>query len=76
MVFASQNLSKHWTLGAYPIKNRIQRAVIPKGLVVNPDKREYLTKNINKLFLIRPSKSRDTEGRETKKVGENTDLSC
>ena len=72
---ASQNLSKHWAYGAYPVKDRIQRAVFPEGVIINPEKRQYLTKNINKLFLIRPAKSRDTEGTETKKVGENTDLS-
>jgi hypothetical protein len=69
----SQNLSKHWSIGSYPVKDKIQRAVFQEGVVINPDKREYLSKNINRMMLLRP---RETKGHKTKKVGENTDLSC
>ncbi len=75
IAFASQNLSKYWTMGSYPIKDRIQRAVFPKGLVIVPEKRQYLTKDINKFMLIRPGNTRDTGGNKKEKVGENTDLS-
>ncbi|MBV2196305.1 MAG: recombinase family protein [Flavobacterium sp.] len=76
VAFTSGNISKYWAFGDYAVKDRIQRAVFPEGLIVNPDKRVYLTKNLNTLFLIRPAKSSVSEGVETKKVGENTDLSC
>ncbi len=75
VAFASQNLSKYWAMGSYPIKDRIQRAVFPRGLVIVPEKRQYLTKDINRFMLIRPRKSRDSEGAKKEKVGENTDLS-
>ena len=76
VVSISQNLSKYWSLGSYPVKDKIQRAVFPEGLVINPSKRQYLTKNINKLFRISSTESGGMEDIETKKVGENTDLSC
>ena len=68
VAFASQNLSKRWSLGNYPVKDKIQRAVFPQGLVINPEKREYLTKDINKLFLLRPVKSRDLESMDINSV--------
>ncbi len=76
VALVSQNLSKHWTMGNYPVKDKIQRAVFPEGIVINPEKREYLTKNINLMMLIRPRESRDTGGHKIKKAGEKTGLSC
>ncbi len=76
VALASKNLSKHWTLGDYSVKDKIQRAVFPEGVVINPDKREYLTKNINSMMRIIPVKSRDSESLDIKKAGENTGLSC
>lgn len=71
-----QNISKYWNSGDLDTKHRIQKTVFPNGLVLNPLERKYLTKNINRVFLVKPSKSNKNKGMETKKVGENTDLSC
>lgn len=71
-----QNISKYWDYGDLLTKQRIQKVVFPKGLVLNPKDRTYLTKNINSVFRLIPTKSDDKKNPETKKVGENTDLSC
>jgi site-specific DNA recombinase len=47
VALASKNLNKHWTLGDYSVKDKIQRAVFPEGVFIDPVKREYLTININ-----------------------------
>ena len=76
VALASKNLCKHWTLGDYSVKDKIQRAVFPEGVFIDPVKREYLTNNINLMMLIRPSKSDVSEESKKKQVDENTDLSC
>lgn len=74
-ISASQNLSKYWASNDYPVKDRIQRTVFPKGLVIDPKNRTYLTKNMNELFVLIRSISTDTEGVEMKKASKNTGLS-
>ena len=76
VLHVSKNLSKYWTSGDLTTKERIQKTVFPSGLVIDPLNRTYLTKNINTLFRVTSSNSNKKESIETKKVGENTDLSC
>ena len=71
----SENLSKYWGSGSCSIKNRIQKTVFPKGLVIDPQNRTYRTKNINAVFDITNRLSGDNKGTKKEKVGENTDLS-
>lgn len=75
-IHISKNLSKYWESGDLETKERIQKTVFPSGLVIVPQKRSYLTKNMNALFELTNSISTDNEDEIKKKVGENTDLSC
>lgn len=74
-ISASQNLSKHWASNVYAVKDRIQRTVFPKGLVIDPKNRTYLTKNMNELFVLISSISADTEGAENEKASISASLS-
>ena len=46
----SQNVSKYWLSSNLDIKRRIQKLVFPEGLVLDTQKRQYLTSKINALF--------------------------
>ena len=46
----SQNVSKYWLSGNLDIRRRIQKLVFPDGLVLDTQKRQYLTSKINALF--------------------------
>ena len=46
----SQNVSKYWLSGSLDLKRRIQKLVFPGGLVLDTQKRQYLTSKINSLF--------------------------
>ena len=72
----SQNVSNHWYSGDYETKVKIQELVFPDGLVLNPEKRQYLTKKVNRLFELISSISRDSREEEKKKVSISADLSC
>ena len=71
----SENLSKYWGSGNCSIKDRIQKTVFPKGLVVEPQNRTYRTNNINAVFEITNRFTEVKECNEKKKVGVYTDLS-
>ncbi|TVZ24108.1 DNA invertase Pin-like site-specific DNA recombinase [Dokdonia sp. Hel_I_63] len=71
----SQNINVYWESGAYEVKRKVQELVFPEGLVVNSEKRQYLTKKVNRLFELKASITRDTKGAKTKKVSKNADLS-
>jgi hypothetical protein len=71
----SENLSKYWGSGTCSVKDRIQKTVFPKGLVIDPQNRTYRTNNINTLFEITNRFTKNKEGDKKEKVGENTDLS-
>lgn len=68
----SENLSKYWGSGSCSIKNRIQKTVFPKGLVIDPQNRTYRTKNINTVFVLTNRFSEDNKGSKKEKAGENT----
>ncbi|GAB1857340.1 recombinase family protein [Flavobacteriaceae bacterium MHTCC 0001] len=71
----SQNVSNHWCSGDYETKVKIQELVFPEGLVLYPEKRQYLTKKVNRLFELISSISRDTREEEKKKASKNAGLS-
>jgi hypothetical protein len=56
-----QNISEYWTKGCLDIKKRIQRLVFPSGILFNPENRQYLTPEVNKLFLLTSELSRVSE---------------
>ncbi|MEI7723833.1 MAG: hypothetical protein WCK09_01950 [Bacteroidota bacterium] len=61
----SQNVSKYWLSGNLDIKRRIQKLVFPEVLVLDTQKRLYLTSKINALFSEKQAFIRLSE--ETKK---------
>jgi site-specific DNA recombinase len=60
----AQNVSKYWHNGDIDIKKRIQKLVFPKGLVLDIQKREYLTTKVNSVFSLIDGLSGVTEGRK------------
>ena len=49
----SQNTSKYWVSGSLYIKKTIQNVVFPDGLVLDTEKRQYLTSKVNSLFSLK-----------------------
>lgn len=56
------------------MKDKVQRAVFPEGLVIYPEKREYLTKNMNRIFELSGRILDDCKSQKKDK-SEKTDLS-
>ncbi len=52
----SQNVSKYWQSGNLDIKRRIQKLVFHEGLVLDIQKRQYLTSKINAFFSAKQNK--------------------
>lgn len=72
----ASNLHKYWKLADYTSKDRIQRTVFPKGVLIDPYNRQYLTKETNQFFLAVRSKSSEYRGEKKEKVGIIADQSC
>jgi site-specific DNA recombinase len=70
-----ENISKYWHSGDIATKERIQNVVFPNGLVINPENRTYLTKNINTIFRLTDCISEGTEIDIKKQTSENAGLS-
>ena len=49
----SQNISKSWSSGNLDAKYGIQKLVFPEGLVLDTKNRQYLTSNVNLMFLAK-----------------------
>ena len=49
----SQNTSKYWVSGSLNVKKTIQNVVFPDGLVLDTEKRQYLTSKVNSLFSLK-----------------------
>jgi hypothetical protein len=43
----ARNIHVYWQLGDWTIKQHIQKTMFPNGLLIDPEKRYYLTKEIN-----------------------------
>ena len=48
-----QNTSKYWVSGSLNVKKSIQNIVFPEGLVLDTEKRQYLTSKVNSLFSLK-----------------------
>ena len=70
-----ENLSKYWEFGTSENKQRIQKMLFPEGLYIVPEKRTYLTQNMNQVFQLIPLFTGVSEGRKTKKVTISDDFS-
>jgi hypothetical protein len=70
-----ENLSKYWECGTSENKQRIQKMLFPEGLYIVPEKRIYLTQNMNQVFQLIPLFTGVIEGRKTKKVAIIDDFS-
>ena len=49
----SQDTSKYWVSGSLNVKKIIQNIVFPEGLVLDTEKRLYLTSKVNCLFSLK-----------------------
>ena len=70
-----ENISNYWVCGTLENKQRIQKMLFPKGLYIVPEKRTYLTQNMNQVFQLIPLFTGVSEGRKTKKVATADDFS-
>ncbi len=46
------NLQYYWESSDFETKLRLQKTVFPDGLFINPLNRRYLTRNVNRFFII------------------------
>ena len=60
-----QNLNKYWEYESVESKRRIQNVVFPEGLMVDTEKRQYLTKKINSVFTVSGSVSAKNEKKKS-----------
>jgi site-specific DNA recombinase len=64
----ARNIQYYWDSSDLPTKLRLQKAVFPEGLVVNPSNRRYLTCPMNHFVRVIPLISKGYEGTENKKT--------
>lgn len=60
-----KNLNKYWGYESVESKRRIQNVVFPEGLVVDTEKRQYLTKKINTVFTVSASVSGGNQNKKS-----------
>ena len=71
-----QNISDYWKKGSIENKLRVQKLVFPSGIVIDPKKRQYRTKNINSVFTVIASISKDEDTKTKNSSSELNDESC
>jgi hypothetical protein len=49
----SQATTKYWVSGNLNVKKTIQNFLFPDGLVLDTEKRQYLTSKVNSLFSVK-----------------------
>ncbi|WP_084127148.1 recombinase family protein [Flavobacterium terrae] len=76
VVEVAKNIRKTWVSGDIENKLRVQKLVFPDGIVINPKKRQYLTKKVNQIFQLTSTISRDDKSTENKKPIDDIDGSC
>ena len=64
----ARNIQYYWDSSDLETKLKLQKTVFPKGLVIVPSHRGYLTRNVNDFFRRIPLFSRALEWRKMKKV--------
>ena len=58
----SCNIQKYWLLAKVENKKQIQKLVFPDGLILDTKNRQYLTSNVNKLFVLSRSFTDECRG--------------
>ena len=76
LVEFSDKLNEIWGSDDYETKVTVQKLIFPKGIVINPVKREYRTSDLNPIFRLIHSFTGDDEDVNKKRTGRNTDPSC
>lgn len=76
LVEFSDKLNEIWGSGDYETKVTVQKLIFPKGIVINPVKREYRTSDLNPIFRLIHSFTWDYGDLNKKRTGRNTDPSC
>ena len=71
----ARNIQYYWDSSDLETKLKLQKTVFPKGLVIVPSHRGYLTRNVNDFFRRIPLFSRALNWRKTKKVTISDDFS-
>lgn len=71
-VEVTQNISKYWASGNIQLKMGVQKLIFPKGMVIDSEKRQYRTSEINAVFSLISSISKDEEPK-TKNAPSNLD---
>ncbi len=70
-----QNISDNWASGDVHQKLKIQKALFPEGLIINPETRQYRTKKMNSLISVISDIAKDNKGSENKKATRKGGLS-
>ncbi len=60
----SQNINKYWDLGDLESRIKLQNLMFPEGVVLDVEKRQYLTKKTNLIFSAIKDLTRITEGQK------------
>ena len=71
-----ENISKYWRSGSIHQKMAIQKMMFPQGIVLDPKKWQYRTKELNSVFQQVTSIARDTEEQKKDASKNNLDASC
>ncbi len=71
----ARNIQYYWDSSDLETKLRLQKTVFPRGLVINPSSRRYLTRSVNDFFRRIPVFTRVLNWRKTKKVAIADDFS-
>ena len=59
------NLTKYWCYNDLATKKRIQETVFPEGIIIDLEKRQYLTKKVNSFFSAIPTLSSILENKKS-----------
>ncbi len=70
-----QNINEYWASGDYKTRVMIQDLVFPQGVVLDAEKRQYLTKNKNVIFTCIEEIAKETEGQKKGQIRNKSDLS-
>jgi site-specific DNA recombinase len=62
----SQNTSKYRVSGSFNVKRNKQNVIFPNGLVLDTEKRQYLTSKVNSLFSLKHDFMRTSGDRKEK----------
>jgi len=52
-IYLSQNICKYSASGSLSVKKTIQNIVFPDGLLLDTEKRQYLSSKVNSLFSLK-----------------------